>query len=123
MISQTQKNAIDFVIAQNPTTITILRKAYSIVDGAREKTQTTLAAQVILLYPTKNMANETKVTAGQKDSSKWNGLAPSTADIRWGDDVEDSFQHPVLGFFRIVSGRPITVASDVNGYWLELERV
>lgn len=125
-ISQKQKEAVDFAIRQNPTTVVVTRVEYQEQDGARKKVTTTLRPQTILLYPSssgRSRKGSGEDASPKADASKWGALAPSDADVRWGAFVEDSFTVEGLGTFEVESGRPLVIGSDVNGYQLVLKKV
>lgn len=123
MISQTQKQAIDFAISLNPTSVAISRVEYVEKDGAREKREESVATQTMLVYPKSPGMKGLNDIGGRNDESDWGALAPSTANVRWGTDITDSFTVPSIGTLEIVSGRPIMIGSDVNGYQLNLRLV
>lgn len=127
MISQTQKNAIDLVISLNPTSISIVRTELVEKDGAREAKVSKVKEQTILLYPKSarmsSIGKGNTDVSGMADESDWGALAPSTADVCWGAFVTDEFTVVNIGTFEIVSGRPIMIATDLNGYQLNLRLV
>lgn len=126
MISEKQKFAIDYVIALNPTTVTLSRVEYTEDEGARKKTETSVKAQTWLVFPkSPNSLNatESRNEGGMADVLNWGALAPSTADVKYGAHVTDSFVMENVGTLEVVSGCPIMVGSDVNGYQLELRLV
>lgn len=123
MISEKQKFAIDYVIALNPTTVTLSRVEYAEDEGARKKTTTSVKAQTWLVFPKSPSTSESRNEGGMADVSDWGALAPSTADVKYGAHVTDSFVMANVGTLEVVSGRPIMVGSDVNGYQLDLRLV
>lgn len=125
-ISQKQKYAVDVAIAANPTVVEIVRTEYQEADGARTKTVTSIPPQTFLLFPAN--ASSSRVGSGDNaspkgDVSAWGALAPSTANVMWGAFVTDVLTVDGLGSFEIVSGRPLMVGTDINGYQLVLKRV
>lgn len=123
MISEKQKFAIDYAISLNPTEVVISRVEYVEENGARVRKDSTIPKQTWLVYPQSPNANERRAEGGLADVSDWGALAPRTANVRWGAHVTDSFVMKDVGTLEVVSGRPIRVGSDVNGYQLDLRLV
>jgi len=123
MISAKQKFAIDFAISLNPSNVIISRVEYEEVDGARVKKTEVIDEQQWLVYPKSPSAKLKREDGGNADESTWGALAPSTANVRWGANVTDTFVLPDIGTLEVVSGRPIMIATDLNGYQLDLKLV
>ncbi len=126
MISAKQKEAVDFAVSLNPTWVVIDRVEYVEKDGARERQETRLKPQTMLLFP--KSAGKSGIGQGATDADakadafEWGALVPSTGNVRWGAHIADTFEVEGLGEFEIVSGRPLMIGSDVNGYELVLDR-
>lgn len=126
MISELQKASIDLVISLNPTEVTITRTEFVEDNGARKQVVTTIRPQTWLIYPesiTSNGARRMRKDAGVGDEFQWGALAPSTANVKWGANVNDVFTINCLGTFEVTVGREIFIGSDLNGYELVLKQV
>jgi len=123
MYHKVQRRAIKDSINMNPTSITIQRVKYEEHEGGRKRVETEVGPFRVLMYGRGPGSRKIEDEAGVRRETDWHMLTDHNADVRWGSNVEDTFEVPEIGKFKIIDGQEIRSQGKLAGYWIELERV
>lgn len=121
---QARRQATQWSINQNPTTITIKRTRYEEYKGARRKVEEYVGPLTVRIYQARRqIANEKTAEAGSSMVIVWGMLAPYDADLMNGPNVRQEFEVEGLGTFRITRVKPQIINQQVVSKQAELELV
>jgi len=122
---QARRQATQWSINQNPTTITIKRTRYEEYKGARRKVEEYIGPLTVRIYQARRRvsANERTSEAGSMTVMVWGMLALYDADLMNGPNVRQEFEVEGLGTFRITQVKPQIINQQVVSKQAELELV
>lgn len=115
----------EWVIRQNPVTITINRTEKASQGGGFGEVKSEVGPLTVRIFQqASGVPQEVSTLAGVKlVDGAWGLLADSEADVRAGANVQDEFEVPGLGRFRVVGVYAQVMRGKPVGYQAVLERV
>ncbi|MBO8169343.1 MAG: hypothetical protein H0Z35_09200 [Thermoanaerobacteraceae bacterium] len=120
-----RRQHITWTIQQNPVEITVQRTEKVDMGGYFKEQPSTVGPLTVRIFPQGNrIPQEISTLAGTKQVDKsWGLLADYQADIKAGPNVQDEFDVPGLGHFRVIAVYPQVVQGQLVGYQADLEKV
>jgi hypothetical protein len=120
-----RRQHIIWAIQQNPTEITIQRTKKVDMGGYFDEVKSEHGPYTVRIFMEgMRIPREVSTLAGTKQVDKgWGMLADYQADIKDGANVQDEFDVPGLGHFRILAVYPQVVQGQIVGYQADLEKV
>lgn len=116
-----QEKTINMLLDLNAVPVTVTRKEYVPVGGGRKEETSTLGPFKVAVFGSPARSTPIFTDALKMDRVSHIALTSKDADFKSGGHVEDTFETPNYGKFKVHTVSPIEMHTEITGKVLYLE--